>query len=228
MSTLPHIKMDGTLPLNRQQELKVNSIANLIAERVPLEQRLRSVYIPITATDVAFYLWEDLERQLITAKVSVMRPMTRKMRFIISDYRKKISDVMQTPLYKSLSGKTRELYDSITMHNLVCRLQYQQALLDRGISITPTLRNIVATAYQIRDVMKYVIEVDREFTKMISDFLGPDVPYYTQDNQHSLDTIKCCEQLMGILGVPTDLKSTQTELAMKVLKNKINELKLWE
>lgn len=176
--------------------------------------------------DCVCYLSEDLLNMFRSLKLDVTKKANREIKYNIEGYRSDNHIVMRSDLYKNLSAHTLEFYNSISWDMLLYRMQYQQAMLQRKINIGPDMEQIVAFIYVIRELVKFVIELDRHFSKEIADILGKEIHYTTEDNQYCLNMIKILNHLLSALCIPNDLKTDQTDMSFKVFKNKVNSIQL--
>lgn len=198
----------------------------IIKEKIPLEERLRSVYLPIITMDCACYLAEDLLIMLRGMKLDKTKKSSRVIRGCIDGYRKDNYQAMHSDLYVYLSGVTKGFYDSMARDMTIYQLQYRQALLNKRIYLEWNLERTVTTAYIVREIVRYVLELDRDFSIRISEILGKDIHYTTEDNEYCLTMLDTLNGLLKVVGAPIDLSTQQTELALKVFKNRLNDIKI--
>lgn len=221
-------KIPPIFPQREQpRKLSVEEMNKIVLEKIPLEERLRSVYFPIIAMDCVCYLVDDLLPILKEQRKYDTRKNSRGLRACSEGYRKDNYNVMGSDLYKNLIDTTRECYNSLDMSMYIYRLQYRQALLNRKMHLdTLEEENIMTYSYIIRDIARYVIELDREFSKRISDLLGKDIHYTTEDNGHCKNLIAEANKLLDLLDVPKDLSTPNTILALNIFKNKLKGVKI--
>ena len=198
----------------------------IILEKIPLEERLRAVYIPIIAMDCACYLSEDLLTVLRTLRLDATKKTSRVIRSCIEGYRNDNYRVMHSDLYQDLSNSTKEFYNSLSCDMQIYQLQYRQAMLDRKLNLGSEVERLVSVAYIVREIVQFVLELDRQFSKRMSDLLGKDINYTTEDNHYCLDMVKALNGLFSVLKVPSDLRTNQTDMAFRVFKNKLNSVEI--
>ena len=223
--------LDFGLPKIFQREqpkrLSVEEMNKIVLERIPLEERLRSVYLPIIAMDCACYLVDDLLVTLKSQRKHDTRKNSRGLRACSEGYRGDNYSVMRSELYQNLSETTKGFYNSLATDMFIYQLQYGQALLNRRMHLdTLEEERIMTLSYIIRDIAQYVIALDREFSRRISDLLGKNIHYTTEDNGHCKQLIVETNKLLDLLGVPKDLSTPNTELSLNIFKNKLKGVKI--
>lgn len=111
--------------IQNYRKLSDGEMNKIILEKIPLEERLRAVYIPIIVMDWACYLSEDLLAILRTLRLDATKKTSRIIRSCIEGYRNDNYRVMRYGLYRNLSALTKEFYDSLSQNILIHRIQYQ-------------------------------------------------------------------------------------------------------
>lgn len=212
--------------IQNYKKLSVEEMNKIILEKVPLEERLRAVYLPIIAMDCACYLSEDLLTILRTLRLDDTKKTSRVIRSCVEGYRSDNCYIMRSDLYKDLSNSTKEFYNSLSRDIFIYQLQYRQAMLNLNLNLSLEVEELVAVAYIVRELVRFVIELDRKFSKRMSDLLGKGINYTTEDNHYCLEMIKALNGLFVILKVPGDLRTEQTDMAFRVFKNKLNSVKI--
>lgn len=212
------------------RKMSTEEMNKLVLERVPLEERLRAVYLPIIAMDCACYLADDLLVVMGKAQLDSTKKISRTLRSSVEGYRSDNQRVMRSDLYKNLTNSTRGFYNSLSQDMLVHQIQYQQALLDRKLYFTEGVTKIVALSYIVRKIVRFVLELDRDFSKRISDLLGKEVTYTTEDNHHCVAMENALSQMLKVLDFENvgldSLETYQTDMSFKVFKNKLNNVKI--
>lgn len=215
------------LPRREPKKLSIEEMNKIVLEKIPLDERLRSVYVPIIAMDCACYLVDDLLLILKAQRKYDTRKNSRGIRACSEGYRKDNYKVMHSDLYNDLAKTTKEFYDTLSTDFFLYKLQYGQALLNRKMHLdTLEEENIMTFAYVIRDIARCVLDYDRQFSKRISDLLGKDIHYTTEDNEHCLNLVKEMNKLLDLLEVPKDLSTPHTEMALSIFKNKLKTVKI--
>lgn len=212
--------------IQNYRKLSVEEMNKIILEKIPLEERLRAVYIPIIAMDCACYLSEDLLTILRTLRLDNTKKTSRVIRECIEGYRKDNYYVMHSDLYRDLSNSTKQFYNSLSGDMTIYQLQYRQAMLDRKLSLSSEVEQLVSVAYIVRELVQFVLELDRQFSKRMSDLLGKNINYTTEDNHYCLDMVKALNGLFSVLKVPGDLRTDQTDNAFRVFKNRLNSVEI--
>lgn len=212
--------------IQNYRKLSVEEMNKIILEKIPLEERLRAVYLPIIAMDCACYLSEDLLTILRTMQLDDTKKTSRIIRSCVEGYRSDNYYVMHSDLYKDLSNLTKEFYNSLSRDMRIYQLQYRQAMLDRKLNLGLEVEQLVSVAYIVRELVQFVLELDRQFSKRMSDLLGKEINYTTEDNHYCLEMVKALNGLFSVLKVPSDLKTDQTDMAFRVFKNKLNSVEI--
>ena len=212
--------------IQNYRKLSVEEMNKIILEKIPLEERLRAVYIPIIVMDCACYLSEDLLTILRTLRLDDTKKTSRTIRSCVEGYRNDNYRVMRSDLYQDLSNSTKEFYNSLSRDIIIYQIQYQQAMLDKGLRFGIEVEKLIAVAYIVRELVRFVLELDRNFSKRMSDLLGKEINYTTEDNHYCLEMIKALNGLFDILKVPGYLRTNQTDMAFRVFKNKVNSIKI--
>ena len=166
--------------------------------------------------DCACYLTEDLLSVLRCLRMDVTKKPCRALNACVEGYRKDNCRVMRSDLYNNLTKYTKEFYVSLSKDMTIYRMQYQQALLDRRITTSVEVEQIVARTYVIRELVRFVLALDRKFSRRMSDLLGRDITYTTEDNHYCVEMINTLTQMLRALGIPLDLETHQTDMAFKV------------
>lgn len=212
------------------RKMSPEEMNKLILERVPLEERLRAVYLPIIAMDCACYLADDLLSVMGKVQLDSTKKISRVLRSSVEGYRADNQRVMRSDLYKNLTNSTREFYNSLSQDMLVHQIQYQQALLDRKLYFTEGVTKMVALSYIVRKIVHFVLELDRNFSKRVSDLLGEGITYTTEDNHHCIEMEKALNQMLKVLDFGKfgldSLETHQTDMSFKVFKNKLYKVKV--
>lgn len=208
------------------KKLSVEEMNKIVLEKIPLDERLRSVYLPIIAMDCACYLAEDLLVALKELSMSETKKTSRVIRSCIEGYRSDNRKAMQTTLYKDLSATTKEFYTSIAANMTIYWLQYKQAMLNMNLDISKAAQKTVALTYVTREIIRFVLDMDRMFSKRISELLGAGIKYTTEDNQYCLTLVEALGQVLKAVKVPDDLRTQHTDNAFRIFKNQINAVKI--
>lgn len=212
--------------IQNYKKLSVEEMNKIILEKIPLEERLRAVYLPIIVMDCACYLSEDLLTILRTLRLDDTKKTSRVIRSCVEGYRTDNYRVMRSDLYQELSNSTKEFYNSLLQDMLIYQIQYRQAMLNRKLNFGVEVEKLVAVAYIVRELVRFVLELDRKFSKRMSDLLGKDINYTTEDNHYCLEMIKALNGLFVVLKVPGDLRTEQTDMAFRVFKNRLNSVRI--
>lgn len=209
------------------KKLSVEEANKIILEKVPMEERLKSVYHPMIAMDCSLYILRECLTQIRNMGLSKTKKPYRELMECDKNYCNDNYRAMQPTLFKRFTEQTKELYKIWGTDFIIFRLQYSQSLLNKNIKVSSQVAMIAALACVVRKINMYVINLDRSFSDRISELLGKDIHYQTSDNGYSLRIVKAIDDLLGVLGVPY-IDTKHTELAMKVLDVKLKAINIWE
>lgn len=209
------------------KKLSVEEANKIILEKVPIEERLKSVYHPMIAMDCSIYILRECLAQIRTMGSSKTKKPYRELMECDKIYCNDNYHAMQPTLFKKFTEQTKELYKIWSNDFVIFRFQYSQALLSKNIEVSKQVAMIAALACVVKRINMYVVSLDRSFSNRISELLGKGITYQTSDNGYSIRLIKAVDALLEVLGVPY-IETTQTELAMKVLDVKLKGTNIWE
>lgn len=199
----------------------------LILERVPLEERLKAVYLPVAVMDCSCYIADELLGYLKLSGKDCTKKGSRLIKSSVEQYRKDNYSVMRAKLYADLSDKTRKFYESIIRDFQMYKLQYRQELLNRNISANGLETAIVMT-YILKELVNYSLELDRDYAAKISSYIGNELHYRVEANQNCLNIIAGADSILTSLELPLSINSGNIELSYKIFKNNILSVKIWK
>ena len=215
--------------MTNYKKASTEEMYNIIQEKIPLNERMRFVYLPIIAMDCACYVGEDLLGVLRELKLSSTKKVSRELRTCIEGYRRDNYNVMHSDLYGHLEAFTKDFYSSITQDLFILQLQYQQKLLDMKVELSPEKYKLTALSYMVHRMVQYVIELDRKFSARMSLLLGENIHYTTEDNRYCIRIVKAMKMLPSLVGVPMDattMVSERIDMSFKVYMNKLNKVEI--
>ena len=219
------------VPLYMKKEprkLSIEEANKIILEKVPMDERLKSVYLPMIAMDCSLYILRECLDRIRDMQLSNTKKPYRELRECDENYCNDNYRAMQPDLFRKFTEQTKELYEIWSRDFIIFNFQYQQALLNVGCNVGAELAMIIALACMVKRINKYVIDLDRKFSNRISELIGKGINYQTSDNGYSLRIIKAVDSLLTIFGVPTDISTDNTDLAMRVFNNKLKCTNVWE
>lgn len=211
---------------NFRRELSSNEMNRIILEKVPLDERLKAVYIPLIVTDCACYVGEDLLSSMRILKLSSTKKFSRTIRECIDGYRKENYYIMHSDLYRYLEKFTKSFYAEEIHDILILQLQYQQQMLNIRINTSAEKSRLLALAYIIKRLLVYVMIIDRQFSDRVSKLLGDEVIYTTEDNHYCKTMLESINGVLSVFSAPTELNSDKIDMAFKVFENKLNQIKV--
>lgn len=209
------------------KKLSIEEANKIILDKVPMEERLKSVYHPMIAMDCSLYILRECLAQIRTMGSSKTKKPYRELIECDKSYCNDNYHAMQPTLFKKFTEQTKELYKIWSNDFVIFRIQYSQALFNKNIEVSKQVAMIAALACVVKRINMYVVSLDRSFSNRISELLGKGITYQTSDNGYSLRIIKAVDDLLEVLGVPY-IETTHTELAMKVLDVKLKATNIWE
>lgn len=217
--------MDTITPFSIQQrKMSAEEMNQLLLQKVPFKERMDAVYIPIIAQDCACYLCEDVIRLLRELKMSETKKSCRELDTCIREYREGNRKAMTFELFEDLQKKSKDVYEWIATDMFIYILQYTQTLYNKGFkTFNQQQLKVISEAYVVRQILTYVIQLDRDFSKKISSFLPIEVHYHTEDNGYSVRMIKALTDIFKAFKTPDDLDSTNIQLSYKVFQNRMHQ-----
>lgn len=215
-------------PISQRKKLSVEECNKIILEKVPLEDRLKSVYHPMIAMDCSLYILRDCLAQIRTLGYQKTKKVYRELLECDKLYSSDTYRAMQPKLYNEFTEKTKELYKLWSQDFFLFQLQYFQIIRNLGVEITKQEALVIALAYLAKRINQYVITLDRKFSELLSSYIGMGIVYQTSDNSYSLKIIEAVDRLLEVFNVPTDITNAQVELSIKIFDTKLREVVVWE
>lgn len=209
----------------QKRQLSVDEMNQLLLEKVPFKERMDAVYIPMVAQDCACYLCEDVIRMLRELKMSRTRKVCRELDTSIKEYRDSIRQEMRLHdgLFDDMQEKSKAVYNWIGQDTHIHILQYTQELYNRGVDLGAEINRVISEAYVVRKILRYVLQLDRDFSAKISSYLPLDVHYQTYDNKYCVRMDKALTSLFKEFNTPDPLDSANIQLSYKVFQNRLRQ-----
>lgn len=209
----------------QQRQMSVDEMNQLLLEKVPLKERMDAVYIPIITQDCACYLCEDIIRLLRELKMSCTRRVCRELVTCIKEYRDANRRAMSPhqELFEDLQSKSKAVYEWIGQDMYIHVIQYTQELYHRGINLGTEVTKVISEAYVVRKILRYTMQLDRDFSKQISRHLPLDVKYQTDDNEYCVRMDKALTALFTEFKTPDPLDSVNIQLSYQVFQNRLKQ-----
>lgn len=209
----------------QQRQMSVDEMNQLLLEKVPFKERMDAVYIPIVAQDCACYLCEDVIRMLRELKMSCTRKSCRELDTSIKEYRDANRRAMNihAGLFEDMQRKSKAVYDWIGQDMYIHVLQYSQELYNRGVDLGPVVTKVISEAYVVRKILRYVLQLDRDFSAKISSYLPFDVKYQTDDNEYCVRMDKALTSLFEEFNTPDPLDSVNIQLSYQIFQNRLKQ-----
>lgn len=215
--------MNTTCQIEFGKQLSTERMNEVIRERVPYEERMKFTYLPIIVMDIACNIGDDVLNMMKAYKSESTKKYNRVLRQHIKEYRQENEMAMKSELFANISCFTNELYMALAKDLTIHQLQYQQALLSNGITMHPSMCNIVAYTSVIKRLLHYVMDCDRQYSKIVSERLRGAYTFRVQDCIHCLSIIRAINEMFKDMDIP-ELKSDNIDLAFKIFKNKLDRI----
>ncbi len=209
------------------EKLTEKEANRIVLEKIPFEERMKSVYYPLFTIDCASYVIEDIMADIVSLGKSGTKPAYRVLKKNIQEYQKANMEVMKSDLYNSIRKYTKEFYQEIYMSLFIFQMQYQQELLRRKIYLDKFVEALIAKCFLARELIRYSQSLDKQFSKRMSSLLGVNIVYVTEENTYCRYIVSSLEGLIKALGSPTDLESPTMIDSLRAFGNKLNKLKIW-
>lgn len=200
---------------------------NLVLDKIPFEERMRSVYHPLFVIDCALYAIEDITTLLVEMQKSSTKKDCRKIKENVASYQRDNYRVMQSSLYNDIQERSKKFYEEIMLSLYIFQLQYQQQLLKRGICLTKDVEALIAKCFLARELLMFAQKLDKDFSNRMSELLGTTITYTTEENPYCGNIINALEGIIKTLGSPLDLHSSELDTCIKVFSNKVKEIRVW-
>ena len=209
------------------KRLSESEMYRIIAERVPMEERVRFTYIPQILIDVCFQLLGDALSALSHARIERTKAISRELRDAIAQHERDSIKVMKSDLYHKVHRGASEFLSSIGKDLMIHQFQYDELLLKNRIPLTKEEAHVARLTYTARDIAGYVIDFDREVARKIDAYLGDGVTYSPEDCIYCTKVVETLNNLLKVLGAPLKMESKNITLSYNIFKNKVNGITLF-
>ena len=154
-----------------QKKLSVEEANKIILDKVPMEERLKSVYYPMIAMDCSLYVLRECLEQIRNMGSSKTKKPYRELMECDENYCNNNYNAMQPALFKKFTEQTKELYKIWSKDFAIFRTQYSQGLLNKNINVSLQVAIIASLACVVKRINMYVVSLDRSFSDKISELL---------------------------------------------------------
>jgi hypothetical protein len=210
------------------KRLTESEMYRIIAERVPMEERVRFTYIPQILIDVCFQLLGSALDALSYARIEKTKAISRELREAIAQHERDSINVMKADLYRKVHRDATEFLSSIEKDIMIHQFQYDELLLKNRIPLTKEEAHVARITYTARDIAGYVITFDREVARKIDSYLGEGVKYSPEDCIYCTKVVEALDKLLKVLGAPLKMESKNITLSYNIFKNKVNGITLFD
>lgn len=200
----------------------IKEVMSRIMEEIPLEDRLNSVYVPLSCMNIAKYIFEQ---NLIPCfrdelRLDATKQITRKMREAFKDYYYENNRTMTFELQKKFESATKEIYELMLTDFYLLKLQYSQCLINID-SIPENMHSSITYTYMMYEILEIAKRTVESFAGRYSVTKGIGFEHFDK-NMHEVYML-CRTLIRNIFHIPyyANITSYQIELCYKVYQNKI-------
>lgn len=206
--------------MKRLPPIKV--VMSSIMQEIPLEDRLNSVYVPLSCMNIAKYIFEQ---NLIPCfrnelRMDATKQIIRKMREAFKDYYYENNKTMTFDLQKKFESATKEIYERMLTDFYLLKLQYLQCLINID-SIPENMHSSITYTYMMYEILKIAKRTVESFAGRYSITKGIGFEHFDK-NMHEVYML-CRTLIRDIFHIPyyANITSYQIEMCYKVYQNKI-------
>lgn len=200
----------------------IKEVMSRIMEEIPLEDRLNSVYVPLSCMNIAKYIFEQ---NLIPCfrnelRIDATKQITRKMREAFKDYYYENNKIMTFDLQKKFESATKEIYEQMLTDFYLLKLQYSQCLINID-SIPENMHSSITYTYMMYEILEIAKRTVESFADRYSVTKGIGFKHFDK-NMHEVYML-CRTLIRDIFHIPfyANITSYQIEMCYKVYQNKI-------
>lgn len=200
----------------------INEVMSRIMEEIPLEDRLNSVYVPLSCMNIAKYIFEQ---NLIPCfrnelRIDATKQITRKMREAFQCYYYENNKIMTFDLQKKFESATKEIYEQMLTDFYLLKLQYSQCLINID-SIPENMHSSITYNYMMYEILEIAKRTVEDFSSRYKVTKGIRFEHF--DKNMYVVYISCLALIRNIFHIPyyVNITSYQIEMCYKVYQNKI-------
>lgn len=200
----------------------IKEVMSRIMEEIPLEDRLNSVYVPLSCMNIAKYIFEQ---NLIPCfrnelRIDATKQITRKMREAFKDYYYENNKIMTFDLQKRFESATKEIYEQMLTDFYLLKLQYSQCLINID-SIPENMHSSITYTYMMYEILEIAKRTVESFADRYSVTKGIGFEHFDK-NMHEVYML-CFTLIRYTFHIPfyANITSYQIEMCYKVYQNKI-------
>lgn len=200
----------------------IKEVMSEIMEEIPLEDRLNSVYVPLSCMNIAKYIFEQ---NLIPCfrdelRIDATKQITRKMREAFKDYYYENNRTMTFDLQKKFESATKEIYERMLTDFYLLKLQYSQCLINID-SIPENMHSSITYTYMMYEILEIAKRTVESFAGRYSVTKGIGFEHFDK-NMHEVYML-CRTLIRDIFHIPyyVNITSYQIQMCYKVYQNKI-------
>ena len=206
--------------------ISVEEMNRILYEKVPLEDRLRSVYVPLTLMLCIGRMIDGLTTLMRLMRRDEPKEFYRGIKSVMESMEKEYIQTMNERLYSFIKRYADNFFLAFMDDFVVYQLSYINLLKE---NYDEDFRSIGARAYILKVFTKYVIQYDRDSTKMIQKYIGNAFHYVTQDDKNCTRILELVDTFFSKFGMDPNLASNNTEMSYNVFRNRVKNIKYkWE
>ena len=206
-----------------QDKLTKEEFTRVMAAKVPLELRLKSVYIPIILMHPICDIVNVVLDKFAELKRGETKAVCRKTRECIKTYEDGNMHVMPWNLYIRLGEMGNEFLSNLGKYLEISQYTYLNRILNVELT-TRTVERAMCVCYVILDMLKYILQYERESSKEIQRLIGKEITYVTEDNPFVLELMKYIFEILGTYKAPKSISDTNTQLSYRIFKAQVEKI----
>lgn len=208
----------------------------MISKLVPLEVRLRSVYVPLMLQEICVLLArairegvtesarEKAKRWQPNVKDKQLKRDMRTLREMIDDYeRTMMANVGNRDVVDLIKEDSMEMYADIVDQIAMSRQAYKQAIWHEGFDIDSNTAELIALCYVTKMLLRYSVEEDVRMLAELNGYLKnkkkrmhKDMPSWIPVMDHCMTAITTT-----YYELPKDINGPVIDTCKRVIDNKI-------
>lgn len=194
---------------NYPHVLTLNETNRVIEHRVPMEMRIKAVYIPILSSFVAMRKFQQAVDILTRLRPQTVKKIIRRMKDTISEYDMDIYRQMKPELY----GQIQRVVDTIMIPqgstcfsnagvflNIFDNTLYSEA--EEQDASYEDLTDVVVKMLGGIELCKYIMDFDREYANYINEACGKMVTYTYKEDKHIKSLMEDAIWLVDVIDLP--------------------------
>ena len=225
---LIEIKGQSALGDIYKHQVSPERMNEILKKEIPLELRLKSVYIPIFTLNCAFITVSHILSLLRQLKSDDTKHSYRKLGGGGGVWRKNNLDEMGDKMYECVSTNSKNLYDRLNDDLSMFEIQYSMVL--NKYNFTRIENKILSKCYMVYQMLGYVLVLDKKYCKQFNEILGGSIDYQIEEDELVLKLRELVSDIVWSLGgmKPDDVYNNNIGLSFQIFKNAIDNIKFEE